>query len=104
MAQFLLRLIGPRPTFPADITPAEAALMKAHAAYWFPLVEKGTCMVFGPVLDPAGAWGLAIVETETVGEARQLMEKDPSVIGGLNTFAVAPMQVSAMRKDRTLAG
>jgi hypothetical protein len=34
MRYFFCKLHGPRASFPADITPEELALMKAHSAYW----------------------------------------------------------------------
>ena len=34
MRHFFCKLHVPRATFPADITPDERALMKAHAEYW----------------------------------------------------------------------
>ena len=43
---------------------AEAAIMGQHAAYWQGQTERGTAIVFGPVADPAGAWGLAVVDAD----------------------------------------
>jgi uncharacterized protein YciI len=42
----------------------EQAVMGHHIAYWQQLAERGTALVLGPVSDPAGAWGLAVVEAE----------------------------------------
>ena len=55
---FLCRLVSPRPSFPHDMTAAEAALMQEHASYWMGLVQDGTAVAFGPVFDAEGAWGL----------------------------------------------
>jgi hypothetical protein len=39
VAYFFFKLIPPRSTFPADITPAEAQLMERHVAYWRGFME-----------------------------------------------------------------
>jgi uncharacterized protein YciI len=88
---FLYKLIPPRPTFAVDATPAEAAVMARHAGYWQQLTEAGTAVVFGPVADPAGAWGLAVVTAQGEGDVEALGAADPAVTSGLATFEVHPM-------------
>ena len=41
---------------------AEAKLMQEHVAYWEGLMERGLVIVFGPVADPKGTNGVAILE------------------------------------------
>jgi hypothetical protein len=55
---FVCRLLAPRPTFMQDITAEERALMGAHSVYWREAMARGMVVVFGPVADPAGPWGL----------------------------------------------
>jgi uncharacterized protein YciI len=88
---FLYKLIPPRPTFDRDMSDAEAAVMHRHAAYWQQLVGRGTAVVFGPVGDPAGVWGLAVVEAETNDHVRALGDADPAVVSGLARFEIYPM-------------
>ena len=83
MTHFLCKLLPPRPTFPHNMTPDEAALMQEHVAYWTGLVEKGTAVAFGPVLDPQGVWGLGLVETRDEAETRALTDADPVSRAGL---------------------
>ena len=64
MSTFVFRLVAPRPTFALDMTDEERAVMERHAAYWRPFVESGQMVVFGPVLDATGSWGLGVVEAE----------------------------------------
>jgi uncharacterized protein len=59
---FLLKLVAPRPTFPSDITETEALVMKEHGDYLKGFVDRGMVIVMGRVMDPAGPWGVAIVE------------------------------------------
>ncbi len=55
---FVYKLIPPRPTFALDMSDAETKIMGEHAAYWQSLLDRGEVVAFGPVLDPAGSWGL----------------------------------------------
>jgi uncharacterized protein YciI len=98
MAQFLVRLIPPRPSFPWDMTPDEQALMARHAVYLRELTERGTCILAGPVLDRTDPWGLCIFDVESEEEARRLAALDPTVAAGLNRVDIRPMRVSMQRK------
>ena len=80
MPHFLCRLNPPRPTFIQDMTGEERALMGAHQAYWRPFVEVGTVIAMGAVADPAGGWGLAIIETASLEALRALLDRDPVVL------------------------
>ena len=82
-SHFLCRLIPPRPTFPADMTSAEAAVMQRHAAYWRELLAQGKAIAFGPVADPKGAWGLGLVRAGDEAELRELQSKDPALELGM---------------------
>jgi uncharacterized protein YciI len=93
-----MKLIAPRATFPADITPEETALMQKHFAYWQELFKTGKVLIIGPVLDPKGAWGMAVLETDSLADAQLMADNDPSVKGGLNKVEVSPMHVS-LRKQ-----
>lgn len=44
--------------------------MARHAAYWKPLVDSGQMVVFGPVLDGGGSWGLGVIEADDENEPR----------------------------------
>ena len=81
---FVVRLIPPRPTFAADMTEEERAIMAAHGAYWRGLMNRGIALLFGPVLDPAGVWGLGILEAKDPDAARRLAADDPAIKSGLN--------------------
>lgn len=64
MKYFLYKLIPPRPAFAQDMTEAESRLMQEHAEYWKGLMEQGMVVAVGPVLDPKGSYGVAILELE----------------------------------------
>lgn len=94
---FAFRLVPPRPTFAADMTPAEAATMAEHAEYWRGLLAEGTAVVFGPVLDPDGVYGLAVVEVDDAGAVETIVAGDPAVSSGLGRMHVAPMAGAIVR-------
>ncbi len=94
---FLYRLIPPRPTFAQDMDAAEAATMGEHAGYWMQLVQERTAVVFGPVMDPGGTWGLAIVEAADEAAVRRIGELDPAVSSGVACFEVCPMPQTTVR-------
>ena len=64
MSTFVFRLKAPRPTFALDMTDEERETMARHAAYWQPMVDSGRMIIFGPVLDGSGSWGLGVVEAD----------------------------------------
>lgn len=74
---FLVKLIPPRPSFAVDMTEDERELMQRHGTYWTELARKGIALLFGPVLDPAGSYGIGVVEVEKEEEIGILTENDP---------------------------
>lgn len=97
MSHFVYKLIPPRPTFAADMTETEQAVMGEHAAYWTNLFDEGVVAVFGVVLESAGAWGLAVVEADDEDEVRALASDDPAVKTGLCTYAIGVMPDPSVR-------
>jgi uncharacterized protein YciI len=77
---FVCRLISPRATFPMDITPDERALMGAHLQYWTKHMNDGRVVVFGPVGDPKGVWGLGVVRAKDEAEVHALEGGDPIIL------------------------
>ena len=82
-SHFLLRLIPPRPSFAMDMTEAEAAVMAEHSEYWRGHLAQGAVVVVGPVADPAGFWGLGVLETESREAAERLVAGDPAITSGM---------------------
>jgi uncharacterized protein len=76
---FLYKLISPRPTFPQDINEEEQKIVERHADYWKQLAERRTAVFFGPVLDPKGVYGLAIVEAQEETLVENIGYNDPAI-------------------------
>jgi len=79
MKYFFCKLIPPRATFAQDMTPAEQALMGQHVAYWQDLMEKQKALAFGPVADPRGGYGIAIIAASNDAEMETLRDNDPTI-------------------------
>ena len=74
---FLVKLIPPRPSFALGMTDEERRLMQQHGDYWSDLAQKGVALIFGPVLDPAGSYGIGVVEVEKAEDLKDLTANDP---------------------------
>jgi hypothetical protein len=101
MNAFFCKLIAPRPSFAQDMSPAEAQLMKDHGAYWREAMARGNVVSFGLVADPAGAYGIGIVEFEDAAAARSFTDGDPTILSQRGfRFEIQPMPFGAVRPDR----
>jgi uncharacterized protein YciI len=97
-SHFLLRLIPPRPTFAADMTEAEAAVMAEHSEYWRGHMDRGEVVVVGPVAEPSGFWGLGVLETESREAAERLAAQDPAITSGtMERFEIHPIPQAIVR-------
>ncbi|HEV9036103.1 MAG TPA: YciI family protein [Puia sp.] len=75
---FFVRLNPSRPDFAQTMTPEEFSVMRAHSNYWREWQARGYVVVFGPVLDPAGTFGMGVVGVEEEEEIRKMIEGDPA--------------------------
>ena len=99
MHAFFCKLVPPRPTFAQDMSAEETELMGAHAAYWRGHVERGSAVTFGVVADPAGVYGIAVVEVGDAAEVHRLTADDPVVRSGRGfRFDVHPMPRGAVHR------
>ena len=60
-------------------------------------LERRTVMVFGPVADPSGDWGVGIVRVEDEAAVRALEAGDPAVTTLGFRYEILPMPVAIMR-------
>lgn len=75
---FYVRTNNPRPTFHLDMTPDERAKMQRHVEYWTAAARRGQAIVFGPVNDPQGVYGVGIYDVRDESEMRELLYQDPA--------------------------
>jgi hypothetical protein len=89
---YVIRLSPPRPTFMADMTAEERAMMQEHVAYWHGQLAAGKVIVFGPVADPKGPWGLGVVRVADESELRRFEAEDPAIRSGRGfSYEIVPM-------------
>jgi uncharacterized protein YndB with AHSA1/START domain len=89
---FFCKLIPPRATFMQDMNAAEGEALGAHVAYWKGLLAQKRAIIFGPVGDPAGVWGLGVLAVADEAEAIKLASQDPAILSGLGfRFETFPM-------------
>jgi uncharacterized protein YciI len=82
MPHFFCKLRPPRTSFITDMTSDEAKLMRAHREYWTPRVETGVVVAMGPVADPDGGYGVAIIEAASEAALEAMQEADPVIAAG----------------------
>jgi hypothetical protein len=76
MPNFFLKLIAPRPTFAMDMDDAEKKMMHEHFLYWKGRQDAGEVIVFGPVLDPQGPYGMGVISAADETGARAFADGD----------------------------
>jgi uncharacterized protein len=86
---FFARLVANRPNFAMSMTADEQATMRAHGEFLHSHVAAGTLVVAGPVLDPAGIFGMAVFEAESMDALRRLLERDPAQ--AIGRYEIMPM-------------
>ncbi|WP_295718666.1 YciI family protein [Mucilaginibacter sp.] len=74
---FAVKLLSPRPTFPNDMTDSERTIMQQHIAYNRDFMDKGIILVFGPVMDPAGVYGLGIFVVDDEEQLKNIIAGAP---------------------------
>lgn len=77
----------------------ERAIMQRHAAYWREQVEAGKVVVYGPVRDSTGAWGLGVFEAEDEPSARMIALADPAISSGMATIEIGPIRPGFVRES-----
>jgi uncharacterized protein YciI len=65
------------------MTPDEAKAMQEHGAYWQQHLARGRVLVVGPVADPEGAFGIAVIVAEEGEDVNPLCKDDPAIKSGL---------------------
>jgi uncharacterized protein len=90
VSTFVFRLKAPRPDFALE-------MRARHAAHWQPLLDEGRMVVFGPVLDGTGSWGLGVVEADDEDELRAFAARDPVVTTGTGEIELGKMLAGFVR-------
>jgi uncharacterized protein YciI len=91
---YVLRLVRPE-ALSQGLTEQEQAAAQRHAAYMTKLAEEGTLIVAGrtQTTDPE-TMGVAIFFADDEAAARNVMENDPGITGGLQCGELFPYEVA----------
>ena len=93
---FMLKLLPRRPNFAQTMTDEERKIVQQHIAYWKDHMRKGVMLVFGPVYDPKGTYGIGIVAVDSEEEISGLMENDPA--SKIHNYEYYPMNAVTPEK------
>ena len=74
----------------------EREIMLNHVNYWKGLMDRGLVVVFGPVLDPQGVYGIGIVNVEDDEQLKHITENDPAA--KINRYEMYPMRAVIPQK------
>jgi uncharacterized protein YciI len=74
---------------------AEREVMQRHAGYLAALLANGRGVAFGPVMDPAGVFGMGIIEAADEAAARAITDSDPA--STIACYEIYPMRL--LKKD-----
>lgn len=64
--------------------------MQQHVVYWGELMGKGLVVVYGPVMDPEGTYGIGVVAVEDEDQLKGLIQGDPAAT--INRYEYWPMR------------
>jgi uncharacterized protein len=53
-------------------------------------MSKGMVLVFGPVMDPKGPYGMGVIESDNEEQVKKFTEEDPA--SKINTYEFYPMR------------
>jgi len=79
--EFIIKLEPPRPNFNENTTEEEKRIIGEHFTYLQTLLDEGT-LVFAGRCDDA-TFGLIILESDSLENAKQVMKNDPAVKAGV---------------------
>jgi len=96
--QYHVSLLGTRPGWPENMTDEEQRVMTDHYHYLKDLVSRNKVVLAGPCFEPV--FGCVILQVESEEEAREIMDKEPSITGGVHTYQLNPMRVSLLVDSR----
>ena len=100
MQQWLYYLVPARlGMVTGEATQEEIETVSHHFAYLKDLTEKGVMILMGRTQNnDESTFGIAIFEAEDESAAREIMENDPVVKGGVMKATLYPYKIALMRK------
>lgn len=91
MKYFLCKFIPPRADFLPTMSADEQEGMKQHGMYLDKLLAQGLIVAHGPVMDPAGGYGVSLFQIADDQEITALTSGDPLIRQGIGHYEHHPM-------------
>lgn len=91
MKYYLCKYIPPRDDFLATMSDDEKTWMAQHGAFLDDLLEKGVIVAHGPVMDPAGGYGVSLYRIADDQDIVSFTSRDPVVMNGAGHYEHHPM-------------
>ena len=91
MKYYLCKYIPPRDDFLATMSADEKTWMAQHGAFLDDLLEKGMIVAHGPVMDPAGGYGVSLYRISDDRDIAAITAQDPVVANGAGHYEHHPM-------------
>ena len=91
MKYYLCKYMPPRADFLATMSDDEKAWMAQHGTYLNQLLEQGLIVAHGPVMDPAGGYGVSLYRIDDDQDIALLTCADPIVKNGVGHYEHHPM-------------
>ena len=89
-----------REDFMINYTKEDEQIMSEHFSYLKGLIASKKLVLAGPILNEKKPTGILIFECETIEEAQELMNEDPSIKKGIQKIILLePFKLSLIRKD-----
>lgn len=95
MEEFVYLVRPTRDNFIETMTQQEANIMDKHFEYLEGLLSEKKLILAGPCLD--GTFGIVVIQAESMDMARNIMEKNPSITGGIMISELHPYRVSLLQ-------
>ncbi|MFB5192472.1 YciI family protein [Alicyclobacillus fastidiosus] len=95
MEEFVYLIRPTRENFIESMTQKEKEIMDNHFEYLAGLLSEKKLILAGPCLD--GAFGIVVIQAESMETARNIMKNDPSIHEGIMSSELHPYRVSLLQ-------
>ena len=86
MKHYLCKYIPPRADFLSTLSAQEKTWMGQHGAFLNDLLDKGVVVAHGPVIDPAGSYGVSLFQIDDEQDIGAITSQDPIVQNGAGHY------------------
>jgi uncharacterized protein len=93
---FMIKFLPRKPNFVQTMTDEDRKIVVQHHEYWKKYVDSGIALLFGPVFDPKGTFGICIVAVNSATEISTLTENDPA--SKIHNYEYYPMNAVTQEK------